>query len=74
MMTYEYMERSGNVFLIDTHMFGFKHFQPCYIVAGKDVALIDTGVPPSLGIVRGAIQKHGFAIKNISHIIREVLP
>ena len=67
-MTYEYIERSDNVFLIDTHMFGFKHFQSCYIVAGKEVALIDTGVPPSLEIVREAIRKHGFSIKDISHI------
>ena len=67
-MTYEYIERSDNVFLIDTHMFGFKQFQSSYIVAGKEVALIDTGVPPSLEIVREAIKKHGFAITDISHI------
>jgi len=67
-MAYEYAKRTDNVYMIDTRMFGFDSFQSSYIVAGKEVALIDTGVPTSLETVRAAIQEHGFAIEDISYI------
>jgi glyoxylase-like metal-dependent hydrolase (beta-lactamase superfamily II) len=67
-MAYEYAQRADNVYMIDTHMFGFDRFQSAYIVAGKEIALIDTGVSPSLEIVRAAIKEHGFAIRDISYI------
>ena len=67
-MAYEYAKRADNVYMIDTRMFGFGSFQSSYIVAGKEVALIDTGVPTSLETVRNAIKKHGFAIEDISYI------
>ena len=44
-MSYEYLERLDNVYVIDTHMFGFPHFNAAYIVAGREVALIDPGAP-----------------------------
>jgi len=67
-MAYEYAKRADNVYMIDTGMFGFDRFQSSYIVAGKEVALIDTGVPTSLETVRAAIKEHGFAIEDISYI------
>jgi len=67
-MAYEYAKRADNVYMIDTRMFGFDRFQSSYIVAGKEVALIDTGVPTSLETVRAAIKEHGFAIEDISYI------
>ena len=67
-MAYTYQEKADNVYMIDTHMFGFPQFNAAYIVAGKEVALIDTGAPLSDEIVRAGIKKHGFSIQDISHI------
>ena len=67
-MAYEYAEKAGNVAMIDAHMFGFDRFQACYLVAGQEVALVDTGVPPSLEFVREGIKACGVAIKDIAHI------
>ncbi len=67
-MTYSFVNQMNNVYLIDTHMFGFPNFNAAYIVAGKEIALIDTGAPLSLEIVREGIKKHGFSIPDISHI------
>src|SRR4030042_4061852 len=67
-MSYNYMDRNDNVFMIDTHMFGFPHFNAAYIVAGKEVALIDTGAPLSEELVREGIKRHGFSIRDFSHI------
>jgi glyoxylase-like metal-dependent hydrolase (beta-lactamase superfamily II) len=67
-MAYKYEEKFENIYLIDTHMFGFPYFNAAYIVAGKEIALIDTGTPPALDIVRDAIKRHGFSIKDLSYI------
>jgi len=60
--------RIENVYVIDTNMFGFPHYQSCYLVEGKEVALIDTGLPSQVDKVRAGIQKHGFSLKDISRI------
>ena len=67
-MAYRYIEQAGNVYLIDTKMFGFEQFQSCFLIKGKEITLIDTGVPTSIEVVRKALEKHGVAIKDISHI------
>jgi glyoxylase-like metal-dependent hydrolase (beta-lactamase superfamily II) len=67
-MTYQYAKSADNVYMIDTRMFGFDYFQSSYIVAGKEVALVDTGVPSSLETVRTSIKDHGFAVEDISYI------
>jgi glyoxylase-like metal-dependent hydrolase (beta-lactamase superfamily II) len=67
-MTYTYDEQAGNVYLIDTNMFGFDRFQSCYLVKGEEIALIDTGVPTSIDWVRDALKKHGAPIGDIAHI------
>lgn len=68
-MAHIYPEKADNVYVIDTHMFGYPQFNAAYIVEGKnEVALIDTGAPLSDEIVRAGIKKHGFSIEDISHI------
>ena len=63
-----YATRADNVYLIDTQMFGFDLFQSSYLVAGDELALIDTGAPLSWDVVRGRIEQHGFALGEIAHI------
>jgi glyoxylase-like metal-dependent hydrolase (beta-lactamase superfamily II) len=67
-MKYRYVNRLDNVHLIDTKMFGFINYQSSYIVAGQRVALIDTGAPLSLKVVKEAINRHGFSIPDIECI------
>jgi glyoxylase-like metal-dependent hydrolase (beta-lactamase superfamily II) len=63
-----YATRADSVYLIDTKMFGFDMFHSAYIVAGDEVALIDTGAPTSWEVLREAIVSHGFAPRDIAHI------
>jgi glyoxylase-like metal-dependent hydrolase (beta-lactamase superfamily II) len=60
--------RIDNVYVIDTCMFDFPHYQSCYLVEGEEVVLIDTGLPSQLDKVRSGIQKHGFSLNDISRI------
>jgi glyoxylase-like metal-dependent hydrolase (beta-lactamase superfamily II) len=64
----EFATRADNVYMIDTHMMGFEHYQSCYIVKGKEIVMIDAGMPPALEIVRAGIKAHGFSIQDISKI------
>jgi glyoxylase-like metal-dependent hydrolase (beta-lactamase superfamily II) len=64
-----YINRIDNVYVIDTHMFGFEHYQSSYIVKGQEVVLIDTGIPLELETVRSGIKNHGFSLNDISRII-----
>jgi glyoxylase-like metal-dependent hydrolase (beta-lactamase superfamily II) len=60
--------KADNVYVIDTIMFGFEHYQSSYIIKGDKIALIDTGIPSQLETVRENIEKHGFSIGDISYI------
>ena len=62
-----YARQADNVYLIDTKMF-FDQFNAAYLIKGKEVALIDTGIAPSLDVVRAGIASHGFTMSDISHI------
>jgi glyoxylase-like metal-dependent hydrolase (beta-lactamase superfamily II) len=64
-----YINRIDNVYVIDTRMFGFEHYQSSYIIKGKEVVLIDTGIPLELETVRSGIKNHGFSLNDISRII-----
>ena len=64
----EFATRADNVYMIDTHMMGFEHYQSSYIVKGKEIVMIDAGMPPALEIVRARIKAHGFSIQDISKI------
>jgi glyoxylase-like metal-dependent hydrolase (beta-lactamase superfamily II) len=62
------LERLNNIYVIDTKMCGFDHYNSAYLVEGKELALIDTGLPDRLETVRAAINAHGFSVSDISHI------
>jgi glyoxylase-like metal-dependent hydrolase (beta-lactamase superfamily II) len=64
----KYSDRADNVFVIDTRMFSFKQYNAAYIVKGKEVALIDTGLPDQIDTVRAGIRAHGFLPGDISYI------
>jgi len=64
----EFATRVDNIYMIDTHMMGFEHYQSAYIVKGKEVVMIDTGMPPALEIVRAGMKAHGFSVQDISKI------
>jgi glyoxylase-like metal-dependent hydrolase (beta-lactamase superfamily II) len=57
-----------NVYVIDTNMFGFPHYQSCYLVLGEELVLVDTGLPSQLDSLYSGIEKHGFSINDISKI------
>ena len=61
-------KQPGNIYIIDTKMFGFERYMSGFIVTGKEVALVDTGFPAQINTVRDAIKAHGFAVKDITHI------
>jgi len=64
----DFTRRADNVYVIDTMMFGFEHYQSSYIVEGREIVLIDTGIPASLEAVKAGIKEHGFSIRDISRI------
>ena len=68
MKKYKYAERADNVYLLDTKMFGFDQYSSSFLVKGKELALIDTGIPPALESVRAGIKAHGFSVSDISYI------
>ncbi len=63
-----FIDRSNNIYVIDTNMHDFDHYCAAYIVEGKEIALIDTGLPCKLEMVRAGIKAHGFSVSDISHI------
>jgi glyoxylase-like metal-dependent hydrolase (beta-lactamase superfamily II) len=67
-MKYEFSMQADNVYVIDTKMFGFDNYMSAYLVQGKELALIDTGLPNQLEAVRAGIKAHGFSISDISYI------
>lgn len=64
----KYPERKGNVYCIDAKMFGFDNYMSVFLVKGKELALIDTGVPAYYEAVRSGIKSHGFSLSDISYI------
>ncbi len=63
-----FLERLNNIYVIDTKMWGFDHYNAAYLVEGKEIALIDTGEPNQIEAVRAGIKAHGFSISDISYI------
>ena len=64
----DFKDQTGNVYLIDTKMFGFEGFNAAYIVKGKEIALIDTGPASSTEVLRAGIKAHGFSVEDISYL------
>jgi glyoxylase-like metal-dependent hydrolase (beta-lactamase superfamily II) len=63
-----FLESLDNIYVIDTKMWGFDHYNAAYLVKGKELALIDTGLPNQTETVRAAIKAHGVSISDISYI------
>jgi len=64
----DYVDRMDNIYMIDTKMFGLDHYMSAYLIAGKEIALIDTGVPTSWDTLRAGIQAHGFSLQDITYV------
>lgn len=63
-----FLERRDNIYAIDTKMFGFEHYNSAYLVVGKEIALVDCGLPNQTEAVRAAIKAHGFSVSDVSYI------
>lgn len=63
-----FLERLNNIYAVDTKMWGLGKYMAAYLVKGKELALIDTGVPSQLEAVRAGIKAWGFSISDISSI------
>jgi glyoxylase-like metal-dependent hydrolase (beta-lactamase superfamily II) len=63
-----FVERLNNIYVLDTQMHGFAHYNSAYIVEGKEIALIDTGTAKQIEALRAGIKAHGFSISDISYI------
>jgi glyoxylase-like metal-dependent hydrolase (beta-lactamase superfamily II) len=64
----QYATRADNVYMIDTKMFGFDNYSSAYIVQGKDIALVDTGMPNQFEALRAGLKEHGFSARDIAYI------
>jgi len=47
-----FLERLDSIYLIDTKMFDLAQYMSAYLVVGKEIALIDTGLPGKIEVVR----------------------
>jgi glyoxylase-like metal-dependent hydrolase (beta-lactamase superfamily II) len=63
-----FLERLNNIYVIDTKMDGFDNYCSGYLVEGKEIALIDTGMANQSEAVRAGIKAHGFSVSDISYI------
>lgn len=64
----KYLEKADNVYVLDTNMFNFQHYSSSFLVEGKELALIDTGLPDQYDTLKKTIEKHGFSLEEIEHI------
>ena len=67
-MSHKFEMESDNVYVIDTMMFNFEHYMSAYLVKGKELAMVDTGLPNQMETVLAGIKSHGFSVSDISHI------
>jgi glyoxylase-like metal-dependent hydrolase (beta-lactamase superfamily II) len=49
-------------------MFGYRHYASCYLIKGKELAMVDTGMPEHLDDVVAGIKAWGFNVEDITHI------
>ena len=64
----QYAKRADNIYLIDTKMFDFENYSSAYIVQGKEIALVDTGMVNQFGALRDGLKAHGFSPGDIAYI------
>ena len=58
----------NNVYAIDSMMFGYRHYASCYLIKGKELAMVDTGMPERLDDVLAGIKANGFRVEDITKI------
>jgi glyoxylase-like metal-dependent hydrolase (beta-lactamase superfamily II) len=58
----------NNVYAIDSMMFGYRHYASCYLIKGKELAMVDTGMPERLDDVLAGIKANGFRVEDITRI------
>jgi len=58
----------NNVYVIDTNMFGYPEYMSAYLIEGKELAMVDTGLPNQFDHILRGIEEHGFSPKDISYI------
>jgi len=63
-----FSEQFKNIYCIDTRMFGFKQYCAAYLIKGKELALIDTGMASQKAALLEGIHAHGFSVSDISYI------
>src|SRR4030042_5324228 len=63
-----FRERLNNIYAIDTKMVGFDPYNAAYLVQGKEIALVDGGLPNQTEAGRAGIKAHGFSVSDISYI------
>jgi glyoxylase-like metal-dependent hydrolase (beta-lactamase superfamily II) len=63
-----FKKRLDNVYVIDTNMFGYPEYMSVYLIQGKELALVDTGLPNQFDHILSGFEEHGFSPKDISYI------
>ncbi len=61
-------EQFENIYCVDTRMFGFREYCAAYLVKGKELALIDTGMASQKNALLEGIHANGFKVSDISYI------
>lgn len=64
----EFLNKFKNISVIDAMMFDFPKYMSTYLIEGNKLAMIDTGLPNQTEAVVSAIEKHGYAVSDISYI------
>jgi glyoxylase-like metal-dependent hydrolase (beta-lactamase superfamily II) len=64
----KYATRSSNVYMIDTMFFGYEKYSSVFIVKGKEIALVDTGLPNQFNALLSGMKSHGFTPADINYV------
>jgi mRNA degradation ribonuclease J1/J2 len=64
----EFLDKYKNVSVIDTMMFSFDHYMSAYLIEGRELAIVDTGLPNQTPAVISSIREHGYSPSDISYI------
>jgi glyoxylase-like metal-dependent hydrolase (beta-lactamase superfamily II) len=64
----QYAKRADNIYMIDTKMFGFENYSSAYLVEGREIALVDTGMSNQFEALRDGLKAHGFSPSDIAYI------
>ena len=62
------VEQVCNIYAIDTNMCSYPKYMSAFVIASKKSALIDTGLPTQIDVVRENIKATGVSLRDITHI------